>query len=353
MIVVTKSALGAGNTGRAQGGIQAAIGDDDSHRVALRGHLRRRPPRRAARAGARAHRGRARRDRLARVARGGLQPRRGPPAAAALRRARAASGCCRPASAPAPRWSRRCARRCARAAPRCGRRRASSSLAPRRRRLDRDARPGRQRRARARCGPAPWCSPPAAGCAARPTPSAWAAPTTPTPRPRCCAWRSSWAPRGARSTRGSATRPARSGPRPSPATPCPETTRGYGATLHDADGERFVDELAPRDVVAQGIIDAVEAGRGAAAPDGQAGRLARHARHRPRERRRASPPSGWPTSTSATSRPGSTSPASGCWSTRCSTTATAGSRSTSAPPRRCRACSPRARSPAASTAPTG
>jgi succinate dehydrogenase / fumarate reductase flavoprotein subunit/L-aspartate oxidase len=51
----------------------------------------------------------------------------------------------------------------------------------------------------------------------------------------------------------------------------PETTRGYGATLHDADGERFVDELAPRDVVAQAIIDAVEAGRGAAAPDGRLG----------------------------------------------------------------------------------
>jgi L-aspartate oxidase len=48
----------------------------------------------------------------------------------------------------------------------------------------------------------------------------------------------------------------------------PETTRGYGATLHDAEGERFVDELAPRDVVAQGIIDAVEAGRGATAPNG-------------------------------------------------------------------------------------
>jgi aspartate oxidase len=48
----------------------------------------------------------------------------------------------------------------------------------------------------------------------------------------------------------------------------PETTRGYGATLHDAEGERFVDELAPRDVVAQGIIDAVEAGRGASAPNG-------------------------------------------------------------------------------------
>ncbi len=51
----------------------------------------------------------------------------------------------------------------------------------------------------------------------------------------------------------------------------PETTRGYGATLHDAGGERFVDELAPRDVVAQGIMDAVEEGRGAAAPDGRVG----------------------------------------------------------------------------------
>ncbi|MGE3139285.1 MAG: FAD-binding protein, partial [Thermoleophilia bacterium] len=51
----------------------------------------------------------------------------------------------------------------------------------------------------------------------------------------------------------------------------PETTRAYGATLHDADGERFVDELAPRDVVAQAIIDAVDAGRGAEAPDGGLG----------------------------------------------------------------------------------
>ena len=51
----------------------------------------------------------------------------------------------------------------------------------------------------------------------------------------------------------------------------PETTRAYGATLHDADGERFVDELAPRDVVAQAIIDAVDEGRGAEAPDGSVG----------------------------------------------------------------------------------
>ncbi len=51
----------------------------------------------------------------------------------------------------------------------------------------------------------------------------------------------------------------------------PETTRSYGATLHDAAGQRFVDELAPRDVVADAIIEIVAAGRGAAAPDGSMG----------------------------------------------------------------------------------
>jgi L-aspartate oxidase len=49
----------------------------------------------------------------------------------------------------------------------------------------------------------------------------------------------------------------------------PETTRSYGATLHDADGERFVDELAPRDVVARSILDTVQAGRGTSAPNGR------------------------------------------------------------------------------------
>ena len=49
----------------------------------------------------------------------------------------------------------------------------------------------------------------------------------------------------------------------------PETTRAYGATLHDVDGERFVDEMAPRDVVAQGIVDTVDAGRGVTAPNGR------------------------------------------------------------------------------------
>ena len=49
----------------------------------------------------------------------------------------------------------------------------------------------------------------------------------------------------------------------------PETTRAYGATLHDAAGERFVDEMAPRDVVAQGILEAVASGRGVRAPNGR------------------------------------------------------------------------------------
>ncbi len=51
----------------------------------------------------------------------------------------------------------------------------------------------------------------------------------------------------------------------------PETTRSYGATLHAASGEQFVDELAPRDVVADAIIRTVEEGRGAPAPDGTMG----------------------------------------------------------------------------------
>lgn len=51
----------------------------------------------------------------------------------------------------------------------------------------------------------------------------------------------------------------------------PETTRSYGATLHDADGRRFVDELAPRDVVASAIVATVASGGGVSAPNGAPG----------------------------------------------------------------------------------
>ena len=49
----------------------------------------------------------------------------------------------------------------------------------------------------------------------------------------------------------------------------PETTRAYGAVLLNADGEEFTDSLGPRDEVSQAIVDEVEAGRGTQTPDGR------------------------------------------------------------------------------------
>jgi len=49
----------------------------------------------------------------------------------------------------------------------------------------------------------------------------------------------------------------------------PETTRAYGATLLNADGEEFTDPLGPRDEVSQAIFDEVAAGRGVETPDGR------------------------------------------------------------------------------------
>jgi L-aspartate oxidase len=49
----------------------------------------------------------------------------------------------------------------------------------------------------------------------------------------------------------------------------PETTRAYGAVLLNADGEEFTDSLGPRDVVSEAIFDEVREGRGVATPDGR------------------------------------------------------------------------------------
>jgi L-aspartate oxidase len=49
----------------------------------------------------------------------------------------------------------------------------------------------------------------------------------------------------------------------------PETTRSYGAVLLNADGEEFTDSLGPRDVVSQAIVDEVERGKGVETPDGR------------------------------------------------------------------------------------
>ena len=49
----------------------------------------------------------------------------------------------------------------------------------------------------------------------------------------------------------------------------PETTRAYGAVLLNSEGEEFTDSLGPRDQVSQAIFDEVEAGRGVETPDGR------------------------------------------------------------------------------------
>jgi aspartate oxidase len=49
----------------------------------------------------------------------------------------------------------------------------------------------------------------------------------------------------------------------------PETTRAYGATLLNAEGQEFTDPLGPRDEVSQAIFDEVAAGRGVETPDGR------------------------------------------------------------------------------------
>ena len=49
----------------------------------------------------------------------------------------------------------------------------------------------------------------------------------------------------------------------------PETTRAYGAALLNSEGEEFTDPLGPRDEVSQAIFDEVAAGRGVQTPDGR------------------------------------------------------------------------------------
>jgi L-aspartate oxidase len=49
----------------------------------------------------------------------------------------------------------------------------------------------------------------------------------------------------------------------------PETTRAYGAVLLNADGEEFTDSLGPRDQVSQAIFDEVEKRKGVDTPDGR------------------------------------------------------------------------------------
>jgi aspartate oxidase len=49
----------------------------------------------------------------------------------------------------------------------------------------------------------------------------------------------------------------------------PETTRAYGAVLLNRDREEFTDSLGPRDAVSRAIFDEVEKGNGVETPDGR------------------------------------------------------------------------------------
>ena len=49
----------------------------------------------------------------------------------------------------------------------------------------------------------------------------------------------------------------------------PETTRAYGAVLVNAHGEEFTDSLGPRDAVSQAIFEEIEMGRGVVTVDGR------------------------------------------------------------------------------------
>jgi L-aspartate oxidase len=49
----------------------------------------------------------------------------------------------------------------------------------------------------------------------------------------------------------------------------PETTRAYGAILLNKEGDEFTDSLGPRDAVSQAIFDEVERGNGVETPDGR------------------------------------------------------------------------------------
>src|SRR6476469_1803960 len=49
----------------------------------------------------------------------------------------------------------------------------------------------------------------------------------------------------------------------------PETTRAYGAVLLNADREEFTDSLGPRAEVSQAIVEEVERGKGVETPDGR------------------------------------------------------------------------------------
>ena len=265
--IATKSALGASNTGRAQGGIQAAVGDGRHRRVALRGHLRRRASRRRPELvrtlvgggpdaidwlaslgvafsregdGYRVIRcGGASRERLLQAG-----ERTGADMVKALRAAVRESGAVVHESSPL-------------LAPRAGRRRLAGHPGP-----------GRNGSGRV-VGATSVVLAAGGGLAGEAAARGIGSTNHPDATPEVLNLALALGADGVHLDSWQQHPTGSVWPEALAGYALPETTRAYGATLHDADGERFVDEMAPRDVVAQGILDAVASGRGVRAPNGR------------------------------------------------------------------------------------
>ena len=281
--LVTKGALQSCNSAKAQGGIQAAFGDDDS------------PEQHAEDVWQSSHETADRRlvevltgeaparDPLARGARRRVHARERRLPAGALRRRRRASACSRSATAPATRSRRRCATptslerrdasrtaRCVELEPTengwratcCGRTATSSDRRRRRRARRRRALLPRGRGAR----------------------RALDEPSRRDRRGDAARARARRRER-ATSTRSSTTRTAAPGRRRCRATRSPRRRAPTAPTLLNADGEEFTDPLGPRDAVSQAIFDEVDAGRGRRDARRPPGGAARHDADR-RARRR-------------------------------------------------------------------
>ena len=272
-LVATKTTLQANNSSKAQGGIQAALGDDDTPELHAEDVMR--SSHETAEPGARRGadvRG-ARGDRLARGAR--LRRSRGRTADTASRAAaaRRASGCCRSATGPATRSRRLCAK----ASRRDGRRARApplTALEPPANGVARDVRDaGRRRRRsrrrrRARLGRTLLRRGGDAAASSRRT-----------TRTRPARRRGSRCEAGAEARDLDALQYHPNGgawPSTMQGYSIPETTRAYGAVLLNAEGEEFTDSLGPRDAVSQAIFDEVDAGRGVDDRGRAAGGVARH-----------------------------------------------------------------------------
>ena len=298
VLLLAKGPVAASNSWHAQGGVAAALADDDSSGAARRGHAARRSRALPRERGPRAHRGGAGADRRPRRGRRRVRRRprpRGRPLASAASRTRTAP------------------RRARRSRPR-SRRACASTRASRSSRTSASSRCGRPTAAAPACSPTAARSTRARRCS---RPGGYAALWERTTNPPgalgeglALAYRAGAALADLEFVQFHPTALVDDGFLLS------EALRGEGALLVDDHGGRFTDELAPRDVVARAIAErgagrprpARDRARALPGPDGDArARTAttrRTSRSPSRRRRTTRSAASSPTSTAARTLPG-------------------------------------------------